>query len=812
MNAPQILLQGTRSFRGYSDFRVLASIYGVKAAGLTLLPVAWCPPFIAIPASVHGDWREDRPLDSGLAAEIEVWLNSIGARAQSGFILRSSGVHESIVHRGRHLSVRLPQNVNLKGIEENAAAIFSHAKQRGEIGDLALVLQMFLEPESDGHLSNERHVSPTRNQWKYETEKPVWGPPEGINSKFATTPNSNEPIRSPKGIPHQALRSLGRWINEKIIPRCHIEWLLRSGHLWVVQLDLEWEEADEGIDPTEDASSTLAQSPQPAAATIFASYVIGTPTPWPKLNNLNDFDFRSTGSNPRLYFATADVLLDAIHTGEQMLANEIDALTAGRAVLRTDLKEVESGAYNLPRTDTVDGCAAVSSLKAKLPELIQRFGVPSDIAVLLHAFLPARAAAWAYAEPHGQIAYVDALWGLPDGLQVLPHDSFQVDVKRHRVVSRKIRYKPRFLTEQPDGTWLYVDILKRKGRSQVLSQDDIVEIGVRTTEVASRLGQDAQIMWFCGIPERYEVGRNLPWYRAREKAQQAPRVERRYRSVPVANLEDLRKLPISDVTIRLDPEASLIRDDDFLDKIIQVALERRLPIELQGSLLGHTYYKISSAGVAVVLADPYSKYFRIRGRRVFGKWVRDKVPIDIKTGGERVFESRLAPEDALPGLFVKLLEEGQELLTAQSDDSRREEIADLLEVVKGMATQAGIEWESVVRTAELKQKQKGGFGERRILMETSLPQPDIKASLEPRQVRLHQLLRIEEVGNKASIPLASLVSKQGFATANIELDGEPFVLILRLTGSLLELMLEEKDVEVGDQPDLFLDTGPNVEE
>ena len=646
-----ILLQETVSLRSFSDFSAIADVYGAKAAGLMLLPVAWCPKFVGIPSLPYREWQQGKGFESALAYEIEQWLALVRPEASSGFILRSSGIRESIGQRGKHLSVRLSQNIDAKEVEENAAVIFRHAEERGERGELAVVLQKYLEPEISGHLSNERHVSPTRNQWRYETERPVWGPPEGINSKFAPPLDPAEAIRSSKGIPHQALRSLGNWINSKVIPRCHLEWLVSSGHVWVVQVDLEWEETDEGVDPTEEATSDSAQPRKPSTARVFEPYVLGAPTPWPKLDNLRDFDFVSGRPGPKLYFATAEKLLTTMKQGgAQELAQEIDGLTGGRAVLRTDLERSDSGALNLPRTDTVDGHAAVSWLQAFLPGLVQKFGPASNVAVLLHAFIPAKAGAWAYAEPNGQIAYVDALWGLPDGLQVLPHDSFQVDVRRRRVVSQKIRYKPRFLTEQDDGTWRYVDILKWKGRSQVLPQEDVIEIGVRTAEIANRLQQDAQIMWFCGIPEHYGMGRNLPWYRARERAQQAPRVERRYKSVAVANLEDLEKLPMTGVTIRLDPEASLLRDESFLDRVIQVATERRLPIELQGSLLSHTYYRITNAGVAVVLSEPYSKYFRIRGKRAFGKLVRDKIPVGIKSGGERVFEARLASDDALPGL------------------------------------------------------------------------------------------------------------------------------------------------------------------
>src|SRR5262249_5805348 len=86
----------------------------------------------------------------------------------------------------------------------------------------------------------------------------------------------------------------------------------------------------------------------------------------------------------------------------------------------------------------------------------------------------------------------------------------------------------------------------------------------------------------------------------------------------------------------------------------------------------------------------------------FGKLVHDNIPIGIKSGGERVFEARLAADDAL------------------------------------------------------------GF-----------------------------------------IPIAALVSRRRFTTANFELDGQPLTLTPKLSGSLLEVVIEERGVEDETQPDLF---------
>jgi hypothetical protein len=40
-----------------------------------------------------------------------------------------------------------------------------------------------------------------------------------------------------------------------------------------------------------------------------------------------------------------------------------------------------------------------------------------DVCFLVHKFIPARTGAWARADPASAIVRVDALWGVPDGLQ-----------------------------------------------------------------------------------------------------------------------------------------------------------------------------------------------------------------------------------------------------------------------------------------------------------------------------------------------------------------------------------------------------------
>ncbi len=739
----------------YRKYAACAKRYGDKAAGLAMLPPAWTPPFLGIPIDVHETWKSQDKIDlSDYQVELADWLSTFAR--DSALLLRSSGAGEGLKDRGSLLTLRLEKGATLSTVAEAAAKIFTHALRSFSGKPVGLVLQVAMDAEATGHLSNETSVTPTRNQWKYETEQPIWSPPQGLNSKFAPLPDATEPLRGRRPTPHDALRSLGQWVNQFVEPRSHLEWVLSEDKLWIVQLDLEWRQRDSGIDPDLATlrSSDEAKVADHSASKVFSLYKLGEDTRSKKLANLNDFDFSADHPAPDLYYAYASSIRDVLlHNGSAALIAEIDALTGGKCVIRTDLVEAESG-FNLPRTETINGSKAVRWLQDRLNEFSDKGMRADNIIFVMHSFLPALAAAWVYADPGQPLVHVDSLWGLPDGLQFLPHDSFQVDHIRRTVVAKKIRYKPRFLMENADGSWKYVDVLVSKGRRTSLVLRDVLDIAIRTARIAEKLGGAAQIMWFCGIPERYGHGRNIPWFRARELADPAPRHELKHKPFAVHSEADLGRLPTGPHTIGLMPDAPLVRDDKFLDAVIAHALQHRCAVALQGSLLGHTFYQLSAAGIAVVLHDPV-QHFRKRGRRTFGKLVRDKIPAGIVSGGEIVREAVLDRRDLMAGLAAKLCEESVELSTAKDYPAKAEELSDISELMNALSEASGISREDIEDRARKKREKRGGFTERRVLLETSLPMPGATSFSVP-VVSLKDIAQATVDDNGVFIPFAAL--------------------------------------------------------
>ena len=423
----------------FPSFQSAANIYGAKAAGLFLLPGAWVPTFAAVSTTLYNEWRREGVLQSAILFEILDWIEATGI---PNLIVRSSSKNERITDRGKYKSV-LAANTDRIAVEAAILEVFECAKSVDPADEMALVLQAYRRAAVEGHLSNEVRVSPTRNQWTYEIESP-WIGSKGLNSKFATSPDPAVPLQSPRQL-HQTLRSVGRWCCDNFKPRCHLEWLAEDSHLEIVQLDFEWREFDNGTDPTEKVFCQRNWLPNPAAQKYLSQYLLGTETRWKKLRNLSEFDFGPDNPAPILFEFPSALVLQAQEDAalRKSIVDEVRLITGDRAVVRTDVDQMDFPRFNLPRTDTVRASDAVSWCECQLQLLGQKGAGGENVMFLIHAFLPALASAWAYADPNRPDVQIDALWGLPDGLQVLPIDTYEVVPSRERVIQTPSTYKPR---------------------------------------------------------------------------------------------------------------------------------------------------------------------------------------------------------------------------------------------------------------------------------------------------------------------------------------------------------------------------------
>jgi predicted house-cleaning noncanonical NTP pyrophosphatase (MazG superfamily) len=262
------------------------------------------------------------------------------------------------------------------------------------------------------------------------------------------------------------------------------------------------------------------------------------------------------------------------------------------------------------------------------------------------------------------------------------------------------------------------------------------------------------------------------------------------------NLADLDALDrdTSRFIVQVTPDVELIREDDaFLDRVIAIANARSLPVELDGSILGHAYYRLRGAGILVLVPQP--KYPRVRGRHRHYKVVRDAIPQNIQAKGERVTFARLLPGEASVALIGKLFEEGLELNAARGPAQKIEELADVLEVVRGLAVTNGIDWDNLLATALDKRQKRGGFEQQTVLLETARPMPDRgampgMASDRQPSISLRDLGVVTVEGPSALISFSKLLS---FDTTEVELliDGRQINVAAALDGTGVRLIASD---------------------
>jgi predicted house-cleaning noncanonical NTP pyrophosphatase (MazG superfamily) len=799
------------------EYSTAAAQYGSKVAGLRLLPPAWVPPYVAVPVSAYEEWAENpKRWLAHIRSKQPVLRDALQLVSEDGnypVIVRSSAVGEELEDRGRYLSLSLGAGA---GLDELAAAIdnvFRDFDARAQHAAIGICLQRHVVSEFAGHASNEVRLSATRNQWKYGVEVPAFAPERGLNSKFAQPPDVQSPLKlTSQGGISAVLRGICNWVNLHFDRRSHMEWCAAKGRFWIVQLDQE-SPTSAGVNPhlMPDARVVDQSEPLPITSSVFTPHRIADSTPWRKLSNVRDF---WTGVDPpphRLFVATGEALAAALSAegGAAALATEIDALTGGRAVLRTDCKDPKIKTFNMPRTHTVDGATAASWVAETLNDLRKKGAASADVAVILHRYIPARAAAWTYYSPGDEIVLIDCLWGLPDGLQFLSHDSIEIDARTGEELAAAIRFKPDFLMEQDDGTWRYVQVARQFARHRVLSRESLRTIALETVAIAQKINERTQVMWFCDLPPQLGLGQHLPWFRSKDFAEVEAPARPPLPTTRVRNLADLDALERTRerCIISITPDVELVRDDEnFVDRVAAVAKARNLPVELAGSVLGHAYYRLRDSRVIVLV--PHSKYFRVRGRRRHYKVVRDDIPNNIAAKGERVTVARLAQAEAAVALIGKLFEEGLELNGATAPAQVLEELADVLEVVRGLAVTAEVPWTDVIAAADEKRRKRGGFEQQTVLLETALPMPNrfseasiVEDNSKP-VIQLSDLGVVIVRGARASISFSKLLSHESIALELI-VDGKPVTLTVALDDAGVSFVATERQ-RFDENPDIQL--------
>lgn len=94
------------------------------------------------------------------------------------------------------------------------------------------------------------------------------------------------------------------------------------------------------------------------------------------------------------------------------------------------------------------------------------------------------------------------------------------------------------------------------------------------------------------------------------------------------------------------------------------------------------------------------------------KLVRDKIPSVIKTNKKFKFRKIKSDKEFCKFLKLKLLEESQEVVRAESDNDLIEEIVDIMEIVDELIKFLRLDTKEIKELREKKRQTRGGFSKR----------------------------------------------------------------------------------------------------
>jgi len=726
-----------------SDDRWQIGKVGNKAAELQSLPRFWTPPFVVITTLAHRRWKEDRYSHETAQPSSLLWLvteaglmqhiSSLSAGQSESLIVRSSAPAETLPYRGRYESVRCA--ATCEAVLDAVSIVWQQAEAATQPSgtiksrEIAVIVQAYVRTLAAGHLSNERRVSRRVTDWLCEFEVPI-PRKRGTVLRFAAKKSNLPPERADFSCEteqnlEEKLRTLAA-ITSGSGQRCHYEWVWDGYRLWVVQRDTE---PDYRASPHRIRTTIPATDAEPPRLRAFVEEANAAGS-WQKIECVRTF--RACGlAVARVFLLENSRMLGQLING--MISDDLRAdlswLLHFPIVIRTDvMKSAGQSSLLLPRTDAVMDIDCAMDFMCGTAAEFARNGLKADaFCFIAHRFIHSRSCAFSFSWPGISRVRIDSTWGLPDGLLCYPHDSFEIDAKNPTRIKRHIRCKTEYLDIDNNRTW----ITRRCGRPwdwrASLEPSELQEIARGSCKISEYLRSPVHTMYFVGVDPSSGHPSCLPWYYTTDAIPKLPGEvsESRFigKHVVISDERDLLRLEESvgrvaspeKLIIVLKPKAELLRSRDFIARLTKIVSSNSFPVELEGSVLSHIYYLLSSQGVRVKSVDAFEPKL---ARRRFGKLVRDLIPVLIRSHGETVEVYRLTQGELLPLLKAKAIEEALELYWESHPDNIFEELADLLEVIESIGRLFGRSFQTLRSAAESKREARGGFENGVVLVET----------------------------------------------------------------------------------------------
>ena len=331
---------------------------------------------------------------------------------------------------------------------------------------------------------------------------------------------------------------------------------------------------------------------------------------------------------------------------------------------------------------------------------------------------------------------MDSIWGIVEGLYYHPYDSFEYN-KSDSAIFKKIRCKSNYIDVDTNGTWYLKNAGTSFDWSSSLTDEQVRTIAHYTQIIAKYQRKPVNVMFFINHGNGYpEI---LPWFYSDDEITNVGRLFNNFLSVKnkvvIRSMEDLEKLKQgttdgSKKNLFIDLNIKLLRKKDFIEAIAEFAKTHQYTVDIKGSMLSHPYYVFHSRGVNIRCIDPFKPDHEVKK---YYKLVRDKIPTMIRNNDEQMQTRRVAPEELLPLLKIKMVEEANEFNWARTDNENIEEMCDVMEVLRGACKLYGLTLGELEDIADEKREKRGGFEEGIVLVAT---QEQSAIKLTPEQTEL----------------------------------------------------------------------------
>ena len=727
--------------------------FGAKAKGLLWLPEAWSPPFLVTTPDVYQHYCNQpatgRPavVDS-IMSNLDHGLEKAGMASIKRLYLRSNAQTESISERGKYSS----HPCTRVALREGFCTFFDHvAGNDSREEEMGVAVQGYVEPRLSGNLSNARRVAEEYRDAIAEVVDPKSGAVEEFPLTYRRWRNPTP--ASPEALVCTRREDLVSVLREPLAyaaqrrKRIQYEWVWDGAFVHIVQADEVTDESS-GRSPDQFLGSAVSEGVESIHLRAFRRAREKDTQVSGKLRN--HLLYKRLGfQQPPLYLLAQPQRIQQLLSGEMNsdITADLHALTRRPLMIRTDL--AEGLKTLLPRSNLLYSAdEAIDWLTGPFAREIARMGLRvENLRLIAHHYIPAIGSALSAGTPDDRHVYIEALWGVPEGLYYYTSDAYLVDTRRPNAsdirekaagdfrVKIKRRYKGHFVAPTAEGKfgvwptarpWDWGDVLGDKGVAQ--------QIALFTRRLAHEEKAPVTVMWFLNCAPWTGLPTVIPWYHDRNvdswTKMKGHLYERNAKDKILAlktraDLEQLEKEqllpeaagPGRKIVIRLNPnEDAIIRDEDITQRIGKVAVRLGAVVELQGGVLSHLYYTLIREGANVAVRHPPP--FRDEVLE-FHKLVRDKVPEAVVHAGESVRIYRLSPEALRSALKAKLVEEAFEVRDA-SGDELVEEVADVLEVIDELANVCGISKDELRNARAAKREKRGGFREGILLRDTTL--------------------------------------------------------------------------------------------